>query len=76
METYTALFAIFVLGAVQRFVYGFDHRWMRSRYDALVRSIAESRSAGTRDPSVMIGSGGMLPSGEPSALSSFVSYCG
>ena len=37
METFAALAAIFALGAVQRFVYGFDHRWMRNRHDALVR---------------------------------------
>ena len=57
METFTALAAIFALGAVQRIVYGFDHRWMRNRHEALVRSITESQSALAREPSMAIGSG-------------------
>jgi len=57
METFAALAAIFALGAVQRFVYGFDHRWMRNRHEALVRTIRESRSAPNRAPSMAVGSG-------------------
>ena len=57
IEVFAALAAIFALGGLQRFIYGFDHRWMRNRHEALVRSVSESRSASTRDPSIVVGSG-------------------
>lgn len=57
METFAAIAGMFALGFVQRFLYGFDHRWMLSRYDALVRSVAENRFASTRDPWIVVGSG-------------------
>ena len=57
METFAAMAAIFALGAVQRFVYGFDHRWFRNRYDALLRTITDGRSAPTPEPSIAVGSG-------------------
>ena len=60
MDTFAAIAAMIALGFVQRFLYGFDHRWMRSRYEVLIRSIAESRSASTRDPWMAIGSGWYL----------------
>ena len=57
METFAAIAGVFALFLVQRFVYGFDHRWMLGRYDALVRHVAENRTASGWDPLNVIGSG-------------------
>jgi hypothetical protein len=57
MERFAAIAAMIALGLVQRFLYGFDHRWMLSRYDALVRSVAENPFTSTRDPWIAVGSG-------------------
>ena len=57
METYTALAAMMALGFVQRFLYGFDHRWVLARHEALVRPAVSNSHPSVRDDGAAVRSG-------------------
>lgn len=57
METQTGLAVMIALGFVQRFLYGFDHRWVLARRESLVRSVTASRPPSDRDQWLTVDSG-------------------
>jgi hypothetical protein len=49
MSTFTAIAIMVGLAFVQRFLYGFDDRWIQNRRDAIVSGIIGGRPASTQD---------------------------
>jgi len=49
MSTFTAIAIMVALALVQRFLYGFDDRWIQNRRDAIVSGVIGGRPASTQD---------------------------
>ena len=49
MSTFTAIAIMVALAFVQRFLYGFDDRWIQNRRDAIISGVIGGRSASTQD---------------------------
>ena len=60
METLIALAIVAALGFAQRFLYGFDHRWIMGRYEVLLRSLESDPHLSVRGRPTAVHSGWYL----------------